>query len=333
MTSNRSGWFVMAVVAVALGGCATGPESGGSGSGRPQAVETYVKGVYAYRAGKNDQAVDSLKQALETNPHLIMPRVFLGKIYKERGDYSSAREYYEALVAMDPYEVQNHYNLGLSDQMLQRLQDAIKSYNNALKLDPNHFGSNMNLGLVYLALGDVDKAVKYTDKAALLKPESAEAQANLALTLDARGDYVLAERAYRKSIELAPKQVGTLTNYANNLLAQQKPRDAADVIQQTLKLEDTPYLRKRLGDAYAMEQRYDEALGQYREARKRNPKYFSALNEEARVLLQQYQAGMELDEKKRDDALGLLRQSLEMNPQQPKVKTLLEQWEKRMFSK
>ena len=124
-----------------------------------------------------------------------------------------------------------------------------------------------------------------------------------------------------------------MTNYANNLLAQQKPRDAADVIQQTLKLEDTPYLHKRLGDAYAMEQRYDDALGHYREAQKRNPKYFSAMNEEARVLLQQYQAGMELDEKRRDGALALLRQSLELNPQQPKVKAMLEEWDKRMFSK
>jgi tetratricopeptide (TPR) repeat protein len=335
MTTNKSGWIVVALVAVvalAAGGCATGPEQT-TAPKRSQAVETYARGVYAYQSGKKDQAVDSLKQALEANPQLIMPRVILGRIYKERGDYANAKEYYEALVAMDPYEVQNHYNLGLSYQMLQRLQDAAKSYSSALKLRPDDFGSNMNLGLVYLALGDTDKAVKYTDKAAQIRPDSPEAQANLALALDGRGDYALAERAYRKSIQLAPRQVGTLINYANNLLAQQKPRDAQDVLQQTLKLEDTPYLRKRLGDAYALEQRYDDALQQYREALKRNPKYFSAVSEQGRVLLMQYQSGMELDEKKRDEALGLLRQSLEMNPRQPKIKAVLEEWDKRMFSK
>ena len=47
----------------------------------------------------------------------------------------------------------------------------------------------------------------------------------------------------------------------------------------------------------------------------------------------QYQAGMELDDKKRDKALDPWRQSLEINPRQPKVKTALEQWEKKMFSK
>lgn len=323
---------LVAFVAMLAGGCATGPAGRGEAA-RPKAIETYVKGVYAYQSGQKDQAVETLKEALQANPQLIMPRVVLAKIYKERGDFSSAKDHYEALVVMDPYEVKNHYNLGLSYQMLQRLQDAAKSYNNALKLKPNDFGSNMNLGLVYLALGDADKAVRYTDKAAQLQPESAEAQANLALALDSRGDYVLAERAYRRSIELAPKQVGTLINYANNLLAQQKARDAADVLQQTLKVEDTPYLHKRLGDAYAMEQRYDDALREYREARKRNPKYFSALNEEGRVLLQQYQAGMELDEKKRDEALALLRQSVEMNPAQPKVKATLEEWERKMFSR
>ena len=325
--------IALAVLALIASGCANGSGRGTSGLNRSGAIETYVKGVYAYQAGQNDQAVEVLKQALQSNPQLIMPRVVLGKIYKDRGDYATAKDYYETLVVMDPYDPRHYYNLGVSYQMLQRLQDAAKSYGNALRLRPNDFGSNMNLGLVYLSLGKVDAAVEYTQRAAQLRPDSAEAQANLAIALDSRGDYVLAERAYRRSIELAPRQAGTLINYGNNLLAQQKWRDAADVFQQTLKLEDTPYLHKRLGDAYALGQQYDDALNQYRVATQRNGKYFSAMNEQARVLLQQYQASMELDEKRREEALALLRQSLDTNPSQPTVKAMLEEWEKRMFSK
>ena len=325
--------IALAVLTLIASGCANGPGQGTSGLNRAGAVETYVKGVYAYQAGQNDQAVEVLKQALQANPQLIMPRVMLGKIYKDRGDYSTAKDYYETLVVMDPYDPQHHYNLGLSYQMLQRLQDAAKSYGSALRLRPNDFGSNMNLGLVYLSLGKVDTAVEYTQRADELRPESAEAQVNLAIALDGRGDYVLAERGLSSLDRACSAQAGTLINYGNNLLAQQKWRDAEDVFQQTLKLEDTPYLHKRLGDAYALGQQYDDALEQYRVATQRNGKYFSAMNEQARVLLQQYQASKELDEKRREEALALLRQSLDTNPIQPTVKAMLEEWEKRMFSK
>lgn len=334
MTSNAS---VRNILVASLGfavfamtpGCA----SQGVGGGKPHAVETYVKGVYAYQDGKKDEAVATLKQAIEANPELIMPRVLLGRIYKLQGDYKASAEQYEVLTRVDPYNIENHYQLGVDYQLIQRLRDAAASYRNAMKLDPNDFGSNMNLGLVYLAMGDVDNAVRYTDKAAQLRPGSAEAQANLAVALDSRGDYALAEKAYRKSLELAPLQAGTLTNYGNNLIAQQKWTDAVQVFGEVLKKQDTPYLHKRMGDAYAIGGRYDQALAEYQRAIKANPKYVAAMNEQARVMILQYQQGMELNDRLRDDALGIWRQSLALSPEQPKVKASLEDWEKRMFSK
>jgi tetratricopeptide (TPR) repeat protein len=255
----------------------------------------------------------------------------LGKIYKQKGDFKSAIEVYEALVELDPYEADNFYQLGFSYQMVQRLQEACKSYDSALRLQPDNVNANMNIGLVYLALGDVPRAVKYTKKAAELKPDSSEAQANYAISLDSSGEYAAAEKAYRKSLELAPSQAGTLVNYGNNLLSQGKWNDAIDVFQMALKRENSAYLHKRLGDAEVMSGKNQEAIKEYRVAMKMNPKYFSAMNELAQALLVQYQTGMELDEKMREEALGLWRQSLELSPRQPKVKAALEEWDKKMF--
>ena len=321
---------VPALVLVILAGCTS---MRGVSPVKTQAVETYVKGVYAYQAGNQDEAVDTLKEAIATNPQLIMPRVMLGGIYKQKGNYQAAAEQFETLTQLDRYEPSNHYNLGVSYQMLQRLREAAKSYQEALRLSPNNFGANMNLGLVYLALGDVDNAVKFTEKAAKIKPQSAEAQANLAVALDNRGDYPQAELAYRKAIELAPPTVGVLENYGNNLYAQQKWREALQAFGDAKKLQDKPYHHKRMGDALALGEKYDEALTEYHLALQKNPKYYGALNASARVMMLQYQAGMELDEKKRDGAIALWKQSLEINPNQAEVKVSLEQWEKRMFSK
>ena len=322
--------LVPGLVLVLLTGCAS---MRGPATGRPQAVETYVKGVNAMEAGKQDEAVEALKEAIATNPQLLMPRIMLGGIYKQKGNYAAASEQYEVVVQMDRYDPGNHYNLGLSYQMLQRLREASKSYQEALRLAPDNFGANMNQGLVYLALGDVENAVKYTQKAASLRPLSAEAQANLAVALDNHGDYPQAELAYRKAIELAPPTVGVLENYGNNLYAQQKWSEAVQAFGDARKLQDKPYHHKRMGDALALGQKYTEALAEYGIALKKNPKYYGALNASARVMMMQYQAEMELDEKKRDQAIIQWKQSLDINPNQPEVKVTLEQWEKRMFSK
>lgn len=316
---------------VAFVGCAQ--EAGVRTPSRHQAVETYVRGVYAYQTGKKDDAIRELQEAIKGNPQLIMPRILLGGLQKDRNDYQAAAEQYEALVRLDPYFAGHSYNLGVSYQMLQRLRDAEKSYQAAIRLDPKNFGAHMNLGLVYLALGDADKAVKYTDIAARMNPTSAEAFANLAAALDARGDYVLAESAYHKSLEAAPFQAGTLLNYANNLLAQRKPREAIAVLDQAMKIEETPYVHKRKGDAMAMANKLPEALGEYDIAVKKSPKYYAAMNECATVLIQQYKAGMELDMPTRDRAIALWQKSIEINPDQPGVKAALQEWEKRMFSK
>ncbi len=321
----------MALAALIVGGCAQ--QGGPVRTGKSHAIETYVRGVYAYQTGDQDEAVEALKAAIQANPSLIMPRAVLGRIYKQRGEYATAAEYYQQLTEMDPYEIDHHYQLGVSYQMLKRLLDAAASYRNALKLNANDFGSNMNLGLVHLALGDVDNAVRYTQKAASIRPDSAEAQANMAVALDSAGRYEEAEIAYRKSLDLAPKQAGTLVNYSNNLLAQQKWEEALQVLQEALKMEDTPYLRKRMGDAHAMGKQYDEAKQQYNLALQKNPKYYSAMNELGRVYIAEYQAGFELDDEKRDMALELWRKSLEANPRQPTIKLMIEDWERRMFSR
>ncbi len=297
------------------------------------AFEAYVQGVYAYRGGDEDKAADTLGKAIRQNPQLIMPRVLLGRLEKDRGDYAAAAEQYEVLTRLDPYFVEHYYNLGVSYQMLQRLRDAEKAYQRAVTLSPRNFGANMNLGLVYLALDEADKAVHYTEIAAQLNPASAEAFANLAVALDSRGDHARAEGAYRKSLELAPYQAGTLTNYANNLLQQQKAKQALGVLEEAQKLDDTPYIRRRKGDAMAMLARLDEAVVEYRAALTKNGNYYAAMNECANVLIQQYQAGMELDDTKRDEALALWEKSLAINPNQPRVKSALQDWEKRMFSK
>jgi tetratricopeptide (TPR) repeat protein len=288
----------------------------------------YVQGALAYQEGNRDRALAALQSALQVNPDLIMARFLLGNIYKEQGEYAAAVEQYERVVELDPYVASNHYNLGLVNHLLNRLQIAAASYLQALQLNPADMRSNMNLGLVYTALGKPEQAIAYAQKAMDLDPRSAEAAANLGVVLDARGEYAAAERAYRRAIELDSDRVETAINLAGNLVSQKRPKEAIAVYEQILRTtsNDSSLLRQRYGYALLQAERPDDAVRQFDLALKLNPQNYQAMNGMGDALLAQYRVSAMLDEKKRTAAVGYWKQSLALNPNQPRVAALIKEY-------
>jgi tetratricopeptide (TPR) repeat protein len=318
---------VVCLVAGLATGCAFQPKDGLSIS-KPKGVDTYVEGAKAMDAGDRARAVEALQKALAQNPKLITPRIILGGVYREDGDYKSALVQYETLAKLDPYTASNHYYLGLCYQLVDRLQEAANSYRQALKLNPDDADASMNLGLVYLATGRIDDATKYSKRATEQNPKSATAWANYAVTMDAAGEYATAESAYRRALELDSAQPTTLLNLATNLVLQDRGGDALPLFEQGLKQQDSALGRKRYGDALAQVKRYDDAIRQYDTALKMNPRYFVAYNEIGKVFVSLYRAGYELDDSQRQSALAAWRKSLEINATQPETQALIDQWSK-----
>lgn len=325
---------VVAILLLALVGCAPNRAAGPPPIPRPPAIDTYIDAVRAYDAGDKPRAVETLRQAIAANPKLTMARNLLARIYRDDNQYTQAVDQYEALVRMDQYWFENHFNLALCRQMLNELQSSAQSYLNALRLKPDDAPAHTNLALVYLSLNDLDNAERFARRAGELDPASARAFANLGVVLDARGAFTDAERAYLKSLELDSDQPATLLNYGTNLLMQNKPRPAINTLQRSLALQDSSLGHKRLGDAYFTAREYDAALREYNLALKLNPSYYPAMNQMGLILIAQYKEGLELDEQKRAAAVAIWRRSLEINPTQPRVQEWIRQWTSReLFGK
>lgn len=308
---------------LAVIGCGGG---GVSTPDRPPALNYYVQAVEAYNAGDTNRAIVLLNEAVRQNPDLRMARAMLGDLQRARGDYAAAIPNYERLVKLDPYSSANHYKLGLSYQLVNRLKEAAASYLRALKLDPKDWRSNMNLGLVYLALEQIDDAVTYLERASVLQSDNAEIWSNLGVALDARGSVVLAEAAYKKALELDPKQDLTLLNLGSNLVLQNKSADALVVMEQAVKKMRTAAARKRYADALALNGKNEAALAEYDAALKQDPKYWPAITEKGFLYIKMYSDGMMLDDTKKQQAISLWQKSLSMYRAQPRVDEALKKW-------
>jgi len=315
-------FFCSALIA---GGCASNEPTY---PGKPVAVDTYVSGYEAMKAGDTATAQKQLEAAVAKNPNLIMARIALGDLYRKQNDFTDAAAQYEVLVQKDYYTLNNHYYLGTSYQLLTRYKDAARAYLVGLKLQPSDFKSNMNLGTVYLALGDDDQAVNYLDKATQIDPNSAAAWSNLGVALDAKDSFVLAETAYRKAIELDSNSQVVLQNLANNLLLQKKTGEAIYLWEQIVAKNKTPLTQTKLAAAYVAGSDFSRADEQVDSVLKTDPRYVPAINVKARCRIKQYELSGFADDHFRAEAVALLKQSLAMNSSQPSVAKDLKKYEK-----
>jgi tetratricopeptide (TPR) repeat protein len=331
LTLAASAWLTASLLYMS-GGCTSGTAAK-SGT----ALDSYVQGVLAYQSGDSVKAMANLQDAVAKKDDMVIARSMLGDLYRAKGshdDYEAAREQYEAVARLDPYEYLNHYHLGLVYQLLERLQDATASYLKALNLKPEDAKSNMQLGTVYYQLNQPKEALKYAERAAQYEPDSAGAWVNFGLILDANGQYDRAEKAYRKSLDLDSSNTGTRLYLGENLLMQKKYPEAASVLSELVKVEDSPLHRKRLGDAYAGAAKVDDAFTQYRAALKLDPNYYPALNAMGELYIIDYNKGLGLDDGKRKAALDVWQQSLAIKRTQANIMARVQQYAKApMFTK
>lgn len=318
-----AGLIAMATLLQVGVGCAGNPSAREN-----TALHAYVQGVLAYQKGDNNTAMASFQDAVNKDSNLVMARSMLGDLYRANSDYEAAREQYEVLTRLDPYDYVNYFNLGVSYQFLQRLKDAARNYLHALELKPDHAKSNAYLGTVYLGLGQRDEAIKCLQRAVDLDPSSAEAFTNLGIALDEAGEYPRAETAFRKSLDLHSDQPAVQLLLAENLLKQRKFSEARSVLGEMLKNHDTALHRTRFGDAYLGEKNFPEAITQYQTALKLDPDYYQAYSGLGLACIGDYEKGLTLDDTRRKAALEAWQRSLSLKPNQPRILELVQKYNK-----
>ncbi|MBE9005287.1 tetratricopeptide repeat protein [Fortiea sp. LEGE XX443] len=193
-------------------------------------------------------------------------------------------------------------NLASSDQK-SKLQDEVRGYELVLQREPENQTAlkgvlQARLQLLSLNQGDVQGVIAPLEKLAKLNPERSEYGVLLAQAKQQIGDKEGAAQAYRTILDTQPGDLKALQGMVALLLDQQRPEAAIGLLQDTLTNANQANtiqpgsvnvvaVQVLLGNIYAAQKRYPQAITVYDQAIKKDPKDFRPVLAKAMLLKEQ----------------------------------------------
>jgi tetratricopeptide (TPR) repeat protein len=115
----------------------------------------------ALRSGRVDEAERAYKALAQANPELGGPHANLGVIYRQAGKVNEAVSELEQAVKLSPRQPIYLNQLGVAYRQQGQFAKARDAYQRALALDPGYTAAMLNLGILYdLYLGDTQRALE-----------------------------------------------------------------------------------------------------------------------------------------------------------------------------
>jgi len=161
---------------------AGGEQTSSAPSGDAQAL--YEQGVAAYKANRDEEAVEKLKQAVELAPDFAEAHYRLGLAYnatrqREEADkaFEEAVKAFEKVTKREPKNSDAYYFLGLSYEQLGKYDEAVKALKEAVKNSPAESDDKyFELASAHFKIAQYDEAVRALNKVLEINPDNFPAQ-------------------------------------------------------------------------------------------------------------------------------------------------------------
>jgi len=194
-------------------------------------------GVALSVAGRGDEAIGALNQALRLRPDYPSALYNLGRVYFEsRNDPMTAIALLNRAIAAYPGGMEAYKTLGLAYVRTGQIDLAIETYRRALQVNPDSGSIRYNLANTYANMGRFDEAIREYQAAIALNPKNFAVYNNLAVTYIKQGNMDGAIEAFLAASRLRPGDLGVKHNLAMAYLKRGMPREAAGVYQAILQI-------------------------------------------------------------------------------------------------
>jgi FkbM family methyltransferase len=196
--------------------------------------------------GDTAAAAVALQRALEllpqpqrgrpTDPRTLQAIAAMGTILRGQQRFDDQIALYRKAVDQAPDDATLHCQLGSVYFDLNKLPEALQSFETAARLDPKLVAAQGNLGTTYSTLGRADEAVACQRRAIALEPENPKHFVNLGAALKAQGLLGEAADAYRKAAALKPDYDYAVNNLGNLLREQGRLQEAIECFREAIRI-------------------------------------------------------------------------------------------------
>ena len=158
--------------------------------------------IKLHHAGQFQEAISIYKKLLprqRRNPKFLY---LLGTASLQLGHVKYGLDILRRSIAIDPQNAYAHNNMGLALQTLQRLNEALPSYDKALAIQPGFLEALNNRGNAFQTLNRLNEALSDYDRALAINPNYPEAFNNRGNTLRGLGRFEEALASYDRALAL-----------------------------------------------------------------------------------------------------------------------------------
>jgi tetratricopeptide (TPR) repeat protein/mono/diheme cytochrome c family protein len=239
----------------------------------------YNLGAALQAAGRLEEAVGILRQAVAADAANPTARNSLGTALQARGDLEGAIREYEEAIRLRPDEFNARYNRGQVLLAQGRATEASGAFREALRLRPDDSGAHAQFGVARLAAGDAEGAIDPLRRALRADPDHLNARYNLGLALARKGELDGAERELAEVVRRKPDDPDSLDALGLVLMAEGRTAEAAARFRESLRImPDGPTAHDALGQLRFAEGDAGEAIGHFQAVIKARPDDADARN-------------------------------------------------------
>jgi serine/threonine protein kinase/Tfp pilus assembly protein PilF len=173
----------------------------------PEALKYYVEGERLHLDLKQDEAIVSLKKAVELDPEFAMAYRLLGVVYENSGQSAKSKESYEKafqlkerMTPREYYIIQGSYY----QQSEATYPKAIEMYKKVLEIYPDDYLGNHLLAVTYSRSGEDNLAIEQWSKILKSRPRDLLIYNDVALNYSELGEYEKATQTMKEFVANNP---------------------------------------------------------------------------------------------------------------------------------
>ncbi|WP_426481293.1 tetratricopeptide repeat protein [Chryseobacterium sp. R2ACT005] len=233
---------------------------------------SYYLGIYYETMDDLSTAIEYYNKAIELDPNFILSYSSLGDIYTNQNSFEEGEKFYNKALNIDSNHLYTNHMLGNLYKKINKDVAAEKHYKIAIKKDDKYFYSYYGLGNIYLQRKEFENAVEMYEKAFSLNNDFYDAIFGLGIAYHRKKNYEKAIDYYNKYLKRYNNEIDAYNNLGNSYKSNNNFSQAEESYKKALEIDplyEKPYFN--YGNLLYKQEKYSDAkelLKKYLELKK-----------------------------------------------------------------